>query len=112
MVGDLVLAFASDDPAEVTRFEAGWALTMLNLGRGIRTPLRPEDVDAFAASPAFLDAPRDRNRMAIGTADEVVARLRELQQESETDEVVVVTPGLDRTARIASFEAIAAAWPR
>ncbi len=107
-----VLAFASDDPAEVTRFEAGWALTMLNLGRGIRTPLRPEDVDAFAASPAFLDAPRDRNRMAIGTADEVVARLRELQQESETDEVVVVTPGLDRTARIASFEAIAAAWPR
>lgn len=107
-----VLAFASDDESEVTRFEAGWALTMLNLRRGIRTPLRPEEVDAYATSPAFLSAPRDRTRMAIGTADEVVARLRDLQQAAETDEVVVVTPSLDRAARIASFQAIAAAWPR
>lgn len=107
-----VLAFASDDPAQITRFEAGWALTMLNLSRGLREPLRPEDVDAFASSPQFLDSPRDRRRMALGTGPEVVARLRELQADALTDEVVVVTPGLDRRARIASFQAIAAAWPR
>lgn len=107
-----VLAFASDNSDEVTRFEAGWALTMLNLRRGIRTPLRPEEVDAFAASPEFRNSPRDLDRMAIGPAEQVVARLRELQRASEADEVVIVTPGLDRAARIASFEAIAAAWPR
>lgn len=107
-----VLAFASDDPAAVTRFEAGWALTMLNLRRNIREPIRPEDVDAFAASPEFRDAPRDDARMAVGPAAEVVDRLRSLQSDAQADEVVVVTPGLDRAARIASFEAIAAAWPR
>ena len=107
-----VLAFASDNSDEVTRFEAGWVLTMLNLRRGIRTPLRPEEVDAFATSPEFRNSPRDLDRMAIGPAEQVVARLRELQRASEADEVVIVTPGLDRAARIASFEAIAAAWPR
>lgn len=107
-----VLAFASEDPDQITLFEAGWALTMLNLRRGIREPLRPEEVVAFAASPEFRDAPRDDDRMAVGPADAVVERLRALQAEGETDEVVVVTPGLDRAARIASFEAIAAAWPR
>lgn len=107
-----VLAFASDDPDQVTRFEAGWALTMLNLRRNIREPIRPEAVEEFAASPAFRDAPRDPDRMAIGPADQVVARLRQLQAEAQADEVVIVTPGLDRAARLASFEAIAAAWPR
>lgn len=105
-----VLAFASDNPAEVTRFEAGWALTMLNLRRGIRTPLRPEDVDAFAGSSEFRNSPRDPDRMAIGPAEEVVARLRELQRDSQADEVVIVTPGLERAARIASFQQLAAAW--
>jgi luciferase family oxidoreductase group 1 len=107
-----VLAFASDDPAEVTRFEAGWALTMLNLRRNIREPIRPEAVDEFAASAEFRDAPRDPDRMATGPADQVVERLRQLQQESQADEVVLVTPGLDRAARIASFESIGAAWSR
>lgn len=107
-----VLAFASDDPAQVTRFEAGWALTMLNLRRGIRTPLRPEEVDAFAASPEFTNAPRDLDRMAVGPADQVGARLRELKDSSQADEVIIVAPGLDRAARIASFQAIADAWPR
>lgn len=105
-----VLAFASGDPAEVTRFEAGWALTMLNLRRNIREPIRPEAVEEFAASPEFRDGPRDPDRMAIGPADQVAERLRQLQAEAQADEVAIVTPGLDRAGRIASFEAIAAAW--
>ena len=83
---------------------------MLNLRRGIRTPLRPEEVDAFATSAEFRNSPRDPDRMAIGPAEQVVARLRQLQRDSQADEVVIVTPGLDRTARTASFQQIAAAW--
>ena len=105
-----ILAFASDDPEQRTLFEAGWALTMRNLLRNIREPLRPEAVVEFARSPEFTDIPSDRSRMAIGTADQVVERLQELQAEAQADEVVVVTPSLDRDARIASFEAIAGAW--
>lgn len=112
-----VLAFASDDDAAVLEFEAGWALTMQNLARGIREPLRPEEVRAYAESEQFrrsreaLRAQGD-DRMVTGSPDDVVARLRALQADAEADEVVVVTPGLDRDRRIASYGAIAAAWPR
>lgn len=112
-----VLAFASDDAEAVLEFEAGWALTMQNLARGIREPLRPEEVRAYAESEQFrrsrevLRAQGD-DRMVTGTPDDVVARLRALQSDAEADELVVVTPGLDRDRRIASYEAVAAAWPR
>lgn len=105
-----VLAFASDDQRQRLRFEAGWRLTMANLRRGVREPLRPEEVDALADSPQFQDLPRDDGRMLVGTADDVVKGLRSLQEQSQADEVVVVTPSIDRASRIASFEAIAAAW--
>lgn len=104
-----VLAFASDDAEEVTRFAAGWALTLANLSRGIREPIRPEDVAAYATTPEFAAAPRD-GRMVTGPAADVVAGLRALQAEAGADEVVVVTPGLDRVARIASYRSIARAW--
>lgn len=106
-----VLAFASDDQNQVRQFRAAWALTMANLARGIREPIRPEQIAEYAQSPQFLATPHDEQRMAVGTADQVVQRLRQIQQQGRTDEVVVVTPGLDRAARIASFQAIAAAWP-
>ena len=57
-----VLAFASDDPGDVAEFEAGWALTMQNLRRGVREPVRPEQVRALAGSEAFPCAPRGRRR--------------------------------------------------
>ena len=53
-----VLAFASEDEDAVLEFEAAWTLTMHNLSRGIREPLRPEEVRAFAASDAFRRSPR------------------------------------------------------
>jgi luciferase family oxidoreductase group 1 len=105
-----VLAFASDDPRQRNRFEAGWRLTMANLRRGVREPLRPEEVDALADSPQFADLPRDDGRMLVGTADDVVKGLRSLQEQSRADEVVVVTPAIDRASRIASYRAIADAW--
>ncbi|WP_149203452.1 MsnO8 family LLM class oxidoreductase [Actinotalea subterranea] len=112
-----VLTFASDDPGAVLEFEAAWALTMTNLARGIREPLRPEEVRTYAASDDFAIARRaglstSDGRMVTGTADQVVARLRELKADAEVDELVLVTPSLDRGRRAASFAAVADAWRR
>src|ERR1700690_366842 len=42
-----VLTFASHDDEAVLEFEAGWTLTMQNLRRGVREPIRPEAVREF-----------------------------------------------------------------
>lgn len=104
-----VLSFASDDPDAVAEFEAGWTLTIANLRRGIREPLRPEQVRQYARSPQFERSGRD-GRMVTGEAKAVVERLLELKAEAEVDEIVVVTPNLDRPRRTASFRATADAW--
>ena len=104
-----VLSFASDDPDAVAEFEAGWTLTIANLRRGIREPLRPEQVREYARSPEFRRDSRD-GRMVTGEAKAVVERLLELKSDAEVDEIVVVTPNLDRTRRTASFRSIADSW--
>jgi luciferase family oxidoreductase group 1 len=105
-----VLSFASDDPETVAEFEAGWTLTIANLRRGVREPVRPEQVREYARSAAFRESGNDDGRMVTGEAKAVVERLRELKEQAEVDEIVVVTPNLDRTRRAASFSAIADAW--
>lgn len=107
-----VLAFASDDDDAVLEFEAAWALTMRNLARNRRAPLRPEEVTAFARSEEFRRERRPQDpRAATGSAKDVVQRLLDLKEQAAVDEIVVVTPSLDRTRRIASYRAIAEAWP-
>lgn len=105
-----VLAFASEDPEAVNEFEAGWTLTMRNLRNGVREPLRPEDVRAYARSQDFKFAPRDEGKMITGTPQAVAERLHEMKLRAEADEVVVVTPGLEREQRKSSFRDLAAAW--
>ena len=106
-----VLAFASDDPADVAEFEAGWALTMQNLRRGVREPLRPEQARELARSEAFaLHREASDGRMVTGEPADVARRLELLRAQAEADEVVLVTPTLDRARRTASFEVIADAW--
>jgi alkanesulfonate monooxygenase SsuD/methylene tetrahydromethanopterin reductase-like flavin-dependent oxidoreductase (luciferase family) len=105
-----VLAFASDDEDAQREFEAAWALTMRNLARGVREPLRPEEVTAFASSPAFRGSRRDDGRMLVGEPKQVAVRLLELKEAAGVDEVVLVTPGLDRARRTASSQALADAW--
>jgi luciferase family oxidoreductase group 1 len=106
-----VLAFASEDDAAVAEFEAGWALTLHNLARGIREPLRPEEVREFALSAGFRRGagPNDP-RMITGPAKDVAERLLDLRDQAQADEIVVVTPGLDRTRRALSFTTLANAW--
>ena len=105
-----VLAFASDDDDAVAEFEAGWTLTIRNITRGKREPLRPEEVREFARSAAFRRTSQDDGRMVTGKASTVVARLAELQERAQVDELVIVTPSLDRGRRIGSYVALAEAW--
>jgi luciferase family oxidoreductase group 1 len=105
-----VLAFASENAEAVTEFEAAWTLTMRNIRRGVREPLRPEEVTELARSPEFQAGRRDEGRMVTGEPKAVAERLLEMKQAAEADEIVVVTPSLDRARRKASFAAIADAW--
>jgi luciferase family oxidoreductase group 1 len=105
-----VLSFASHDDEAITEFEAAWTLTTQNIRRGIREPLRPEEVREFARSAAFK-ADRNRDgRMVTGEPKAVAERLLEMKQLAEVDEIVVVTPSLDRARREGSYVAIADAW--
>ena len=107
-----VLAFASEDQDTVVEFEAAWTLTRRNIQRGIREPLRPEDVRHLAQSPDFRSGRQADGRMVTGTPAAVAERLLEMRQHAEADEIVVVTPSLDRARRKASYAAVADAWRR
>ncbi len=107
-----VLAFASDDEEAILDFEAGWTLTIANLRRNIREPLRPEEVKKLAASDRFRAARSDDGRMITGEPKVVVQRLLDMKAQAQADEIVVVTPAMDRARRKASYKAIADAWPR
>jgi luciferase family oxidoreductase group 1 len=105
-----VLAFASDDEESRLEFEAAWTLTINNIRRGVREPLRPEAVGEFARSPEFRATRGDDGRMITGEPKAVADRLLELKAEAEVDEIVVVTPSLDRARRIGSYTTLADAW--
>ena len=105
-----VLAFASDEEQAILEFEAAWTLTIQNIRRGIREPLRPEQVHEFARSPEFRAGRADDGRMVTGEPKAVAERLREMKELAQADEIVVVTPSLDRERRIGSYSALADAW--
>ncbi|MEX2291637.1 MAG: LLM class flavin-dependent oxidoreductase [Mycobacteriales bacterium] len=105
-----VLAFASEDADAVVEFEAAWTLTLANLRRGVREPLRPEQVVELARSADFRASRRDDGRSATGEPKLVAERLLELKEQAQVDEIVVVTPSLDRTRRTGSYVALAQAW--
>jgi luciferase family oxidoreductase group 1 len=105
-----VVVFASHDPDAVLLFEAGWTLTLLNMRRGRREPLRPEEVQDFARSDEFLRSRTADSRMLTGEPKVVVERLRELQEQTRTDEIVLATPSIDRAHRAESIRLLADAW--
>ena len=107
-----VLAFASEDEEAVLDFEAAWTLTMQNLRLNIRGPLRPEEVLKMSRSAEFRASRQDDGRMVTGEPKAVAERLREMKEQAQVDEIVVVTPSLGRDRRIGSYTAIADAWRR
>jgi alkanesulfonate monooxygenase SsuD/methylene tetrahydromethanopterin reductase-like flavin-dependent oxidoreductase (luciferase family) len=107
-----VLAFGSEDPDAVVDFAAAWTLTIQNIRRGVREPIPPEKVTELARSPDFQTTRNDDGRMVTGDPKAVVERLLEMKQQAQVDEIVIVTPSLDRERRKASYVAIADAWRR
>jgi luciferase family oxidoreductase group 1 len=107
-----VLAFASQDDEAVLEFEAAWGLTMQRIRRGDTEPLRPEVVQDYARSAGFRAGRRDDGRMVTGEPKAVAERLLEMKAQAQADEIVVVTPSLDRARRTASYTALADAWRR
>ncbi|MBO0832145.1 MAG: LLM class flavin-dependent oxidoreductase [Actinobacteria bacterium] len=105
-----VLAFASEDAEAVTDFEAAWTLTRRNIQRGVREPLAPEAIREFRESEDFKSSSRGDGRMVTGEPKAVAERLLDMKDRAQVDEIVVVTPSLDRGRRKASFAAIADAW--
>jgi luciferase family oxidoreductase group 1 len=105
-----VLAFASEDDEAVLDFEAGWTLTIQNIRRGIREPIAPERIQELARSAEFRADRPDDGRMVTGKPAAVAERLLEMKAQAEADEIVVVTPSLDRARRTASYVALADAW--
>ena len=83
-----VINFASEDDEALLEFEAAWTLTMANLRRGVREPLRPEQVTDYARSSAFRDMPRDSGRMVAASPKVVAERLLELKEQAQADEIV------------------------
>jgi luciferase family oxidoreductase group 1 len=107
-----VLAFASDDDQAVLDFEAAWTLTIRNIRRGIHEPVRPEQVRDVARSDEFRASRQDDGRMVTGEPKAVAERLLEMKQRAQVDEIVIVTPSLDRERRRDSYVALADAWRR
>jgi alkanesulfonate monooxygenase SsuD/methylene tetrahydromethanopterin reductase-like flavin-dependent oxidoreductase (luciferase family) len=107
-----VLAFASQDEEAILEFEAAWGLTMQSIRRGDTEPLRPEAVRDYARSAGFRAGRRDDGRMVTGEPKAVAERLLEMREQAQADEIVVVTPSLDRARRTASYTALADAWRR
>jgi luciferase family oxidoreductase group 1 len=105
-----VLAFASEDDDAVLDFEAAWTLTRQNIQRGIREPIAPEAVQEFSRSPGFRASRNSDGRMVTGKPAAVAERLLEMKEQAQADEIVVVTPSLDRARRTASYVAVADAW--
>ncbi len=66
----------------------------------------------LARSEEFRSARRDDGRMATGEPKAVAERLLEMKELAQADEIVVVTPSLDRDRRKASYAALADAWRR
>jgi luciferase family oxidoreductase group 1 len=105
-----VLAFASHDEEAILEFEAAWTLTIANIRRGEREPLRPEAVRDYAQSAEFRASRHDDGRMVTGEPKVVAERLLEMKELAKVDEIVVVTPSLDRQHRKDSYAALADAW--
>lgn len=103
------LAFASEDPAEVARFEAYWTLSMTKLRSGGLTPTSDADAAAFAASPEYpVLRAATADRVNAGAPDVVAERLRRLVEDTEADELMIVTPAPDPAQRLRSYALLAA----
>ena len=107
-----VWALAADTEAEARRLLMTREHWRTGFQRGLRTPLiSPEE----AAAAPYTDADRAtieslRRKALVGTGEQVAARMTELAERLELDELVVVTWTFDTAPRHRSYELLAQAF--
>jgi len=107
-----VWALAADTEAEALRLLMTREHWRTGFMRGLRTPLiSPEE----AAAAPYTEADRAtieslRRKALVGTGEQVAARMTELAERLELDELVVVTWTFDTAPRHRSYELLAQAF--
>jgi len=106
-----VWALAADTEAEARRLLMTREHWRIGFEQGLRTPLvSPETAAAHPYTPAQRATIEALRRKAMaGTAQQVAARLDELAQRLELDEIVIVTWTFDSAPRHRSYELLAQA---
>ena len=107
-----VFAIVAEDPARAELFLRLRELARLRRDRGLRGP--PPTLEDAASHPFTeeqLEAARGkRSRQIVGTPQQVKAGIEALAEESEADEVVVLTITPAFEDRVKSYELLAAAF--
>jgi luciferase family oxidoreductase group 1 len=106
-----VWALAADTEAEARRLLMTREHWRIGFEQGLRTPLvSPEAATAHLYTPAqHATIEALRRKAMVGTAQQVAARLDELAQRLELDEIVIVTWTFDSAPRHRSYELLAQA---
>jgi len=105
-------AIAADSDAEAERIAASADLHFVRRAKGEFLPFAsPEEAAAYPYTPADRSRiARHRERMAVGSADKVKARLDALVGTTRADELMITTMPYDHAARRRSYELLAQAF--
>lgn len=107
-----VSAICAESDAEAERLAASIDLRRLNMDHGVNAPV-PSHEEARAYPYTEADRRRiahNRRRLVLGGPGTVRARLLDLAQEAEADELMVVTITGDYDSRLKSYELLAKAF--
>lgn len=109
MVG--VNVVAADSMEEARRLATTQQMSFVDLVRGTRALSRPpiDNIDEYWSAMERAHAEQMLARSVVGTPDVVREGLQALIEETEADELIVVSDVFDHAARLRSFELIASA---
>jgi luciferase family oxidoreductase group 1 len=107
-----VAAIAADNEAEAERIASSADLHFVRRAKGEFEPLAsPEEAAAFPYAPADRQRiARQRERLVVGSADQVRGRLLALLEAASADELMITTMVYDHDARRRSYELLAQAF--
>ena len=107
-----VAAIAADNEAEAERIASSADLHFVRRAKGEFEPLAsPEEAAAFPYAPADRQRiARQRERLVVGSADQVRGRLLALLEAASADELMITTMVYDHDARRRSYELLAEAF--
>ena len=107
-----VAAIAADSEAEAERIASSADLHFVRRAKGEFAPLAsPEEAVAFPYAPVDRQRiARQRERLVVGSADQVKERLVAMVEVTRADELMITTMVYDHVARRRSYELLAEAF--